>query len=114
MTYASERERLLRIYGKLTQEQEKNLLRHEKIREQLAALASEAYDAENYANDILSGNYCNFHIANERLPYCIRRIEYRLKRVKEFWNGKGGKMKQTSRNNRTQVLTNTKNPVVQK
>lgn len=58
-----------------------------KLGEQLEALENEAYDAKGFVSTLIDGSevpYLVWHTAAENLRRSIRRIEYRIKRIKEL------------------------------
>ena len=71
----------------MTPEQEKVHAFYLKLYDQLYAIENECYDARGCLNLMIDGSdvpYVEWHTAAENLRRSIRRIEYRLKRIKEL------------------------------
>ena len=71
----------------MTLEQDKVRKFYLKLGEQLEALENEAYDAKGFVSTLMDGPdvpYLEWHTAAENLRRSIRRIEYRLKRIREL------------------------------
>ena len=69
----------------MTPEQEKVHKYYLKLYDQLFAIENECYDARGCLNLMLDGSdipYVEWHTAAENLRRSIRRIKYRIKRIK--------------------------------
>lgn len=72
---------------RMTPEQKKVYAHYFKLGEQLEALENEAYDAKGFVSTLMDGSevpYLAWHTAAENLRRSFRRIEYRIKRIKEL------------------------------
>lgn len=57
----------------------------DKLKKQAYRLAVEASAVYEYALDFVHGHELDKYTAAEMIPLTIRKVEYRLKKVKEIW-----------------------------
>lgn len=69
----------------MTLEQKRIHKNRERFRKQVLGLAGEADEALRLADLFCDGGYIDFHTAAETIPLTIRKVEYRLRKVKELW-----------------------------